>query len=100
MPRFQVGSAAQCRWISYDDWLLTCRGTVRLITVSATNASSPPLQIVVMAAGQGKRMQSARPKALHPLAGRPLVSHALDAVRTLAPHALIVVVGHGAEQVR
>jgi bifunctional UDP-N-acetylglucosamine pyrophosphorylase / glucosamine-1-phosphate N-acetyltransferase len=53
-----------------------------------------------MAAGQGKRMQSTRPKALHSLAGRPLVAHALDAARTLAPRALVVVVGHGADQVR
>ncbi|HYQ99516.1 MAG TPA: bifunctional UDP-N-acetylglucosamine diphosphorylase/glucosamine-1-phosphate N-acetyltransferase GlmU [Casimicrobiaceae bacterium] len=62
--------------------------------------TASPLQIVVMAAGQGKRMRSARPKALHPLAGKPLVLHALDAVRTLAPRALVVVVGHGGEEVR
>jgi len=38
-----------------------------------------------MAAGQGKRMHSARPKVLHPLAGRPLVAHVLDSARALAP---------------
>jgi bifunctional UDP-N-acetylglucosamine pyrophosphorylase/glucosamine-1-phosphate N-acetyltransferase len=59
-----------------------------------------PLQIVVMAAGQGKRMYSARPKVLHPLAGRPLVSHVLDAARSLAPSALVLVVGHGGDAVR
>ncbi len=53
-----------------------------------------------MAAGQGKRMHSALPKVLHPLAGRPLVSHVLDAARSLAPRALCLVVGHGAERVR
>ena len=53
-----------------------------------------------MAAGQGKRMHSARPKMLHSLAGRPLVAHVIDAVRALSPRALVVVVGHGGEVVR
>ena len=53
-----------------------------------------------MAAGQGKRMHSARPKVLHPLAGRPLVAHVLDAVRELSPRALVLVVGHGGDAVR
>jgi len=59
-----------------------------------------PLQIVVMAAGQGKRMRSTQPKALHALAGRPLALHVIDTARTLAPRALAVVVGHGGEAVR
>ena len=67
---------------------------------SAIRVASLPLQIVVMAAGQGKRMHSARPKALHPLAGRPLVAHVLDAARALAPRALVLVVGHGGDAVR
>ena len=50
-----------------------------------------------MAAGQGKRMHSARPKVLHALAGRPLVAHVLDAVRALGPRALVLVVGRGTE---
>ncbi len=45
-------------------------------------------------------MHSALPKALHPLAGRPLVSHVLDSARSLAPDALCLVIGHGAERVR
>ncbi len=53
-----------------------------------------------MAAGQGKRMHSARPKALHELAGRPLVAHVLAATRELSPRALCLVIGHGAEAVR
>ena len=44
-------------------------------------------------------MHSALPKVLHPLAGRPLVAHVLDAVRALSPRAIAVVVGHGAEAV-
>jgi len=59
-----------------------------------------PLNVVVLAAGQGKRMRSALPKVLHPLAGRPLVAHLLDAARTLKPRSLVVVVGVGADAVR
>ncbi|KAG0162009.1 hypothetical protein DFQ30_004517, partial [Apophysomyces sp. BC1015] len=48
----------------------------------------------------GKRMHSARPKVLHSLAGRPLLSHVIDTARRLAPSRLVVVVGHGADAVR
>lgn len=58
-----------------------------------------PLDVVILAAGQGKRMHSALPKALHQLAGRPLVAHVLTTVRSLAPRAIAVVVGYGAEAV-
>jgi bifunctional UDP-N-acetylglucosamine pyrophosphorylase/glucosamine-1-phosphate N-acetyltransferase len=58
-----------------------------------------PLDVVILAAGEGKRMHSALPKVLHPLAGRPMVMHVLDAARTLVPRTLVVVVGHGAERV-
>jgi len=59
-----------------------------------------PLEVIVLAAGQGKRMHSARPKVLHRLAGRPLLSHVLDAARALAADRILVVHGHGGEQVR
>jgi bifunctional UDP-N-acetylglucosamine pyrophosphorylase/glucosamine-1-phosphate N-acetyltransferase len=58
------------------------------------------LEIIVLAAGQGKRMRSSRPKILHPLAGRPLLGHVLAATRTLSPRKTVVVHGHGAEEVR
>jgi bifunctional UDP-N-acetylglucosamine pyrophosphorylase/glucosamine-1-phosphate N-acetyltransferase len=58
------------------------------------------LDIIVLAAGLGKRMRSDLPKVLHPLAGRPLLAHVLDAARALAPKNIIVVHGHGAERVR
>ncbi|KVH40604.1 bifunctional UDP-N-acetylglucosamine diphosphorylase/glucosamine-1-phosphate N-acetyltransferase GlmU [Burkholderia cepacia] len=58
------------------------------------------MNIVILAAGTGKRMHSALPKVLHPLAGRPLLSHVIDTARALQPSRLVVVVGHGAEQVQ
>jgi bifunctional UDP-N-acetylglucosamine pyrophosphorylase/glucosamine-1-phosphate N-acetyltransferase len=58
------------------------------------------LSIVILAAGQGKRMNSALPKVLQPLAGRPLLGHVLGAARALEPAAVHVVYGHGGEQVR
>ena len=58
------------------------------------------LTIVILAAGQGKRMNSALPKVLQPLAGRPLLAHVLAAARALEPAAIRVVHGHGADAVR
>jgi bifunctional UDP-N-acetylglucosamine pyrophosphorylase/glucosamine-1-phosphate N-acetyltransferase len=57
------------------------------------------LQVVILAAGQGKRMHSRLPKVLHPLAGRPMLMHVLDSARRLAPTRLAVVIGHGGEAV-
>ncbi len=59
-----------------------------------------PLDVVVLAAGLGKRMRSDLPKVLHPLAGRPLLAHVIDAARALAPRKIFVVHGHGADKVR
>jgi bifunctional UDP-N-acetylglucosamine pyrophosphorylase/glucosamine-1-phosphate N-acetyltransferase len=59
-----------------------------------------PLDVIVLAAGQGKRMRSDLPKVLHPIGGRPLLAHVLDTARALAPRKTVVVHGHGAEQVR
>lgn len=52
-----------------------------------------PLAVVVLAAGRGTRMQSSRPKVLHPLAGRPMIRHVLDTLEQLRPDRLVVVVG-------
>ncbi|WP_025918446.1 bifunctional UDP-N-acetylglucosamine diphosphorylase/glucosamine-1-phosphate N-acetyltransferase GlmU [Herminiimonas sp. CN] len=57
------------------------------------------MNIVILAAGMGKRMQSALPKVLHPLAGKPLLAHVLDTARSLSPSTLCVIYGHGGEQV-
>ncbi len=58
-----------------------------------------PLQVAIFAAGEGKRMRSARPKALHRLAGIPLLAHVIHAVRAIEPRAIGVVYGSGGEQV-
>ena len=53
------------------------------------------MNVVILAAGMGKRMQSALPKVLHPLAGKPLLSHVIDTARGLSPGRLCVIYGHG-----
>ncbi|MGI8392899.1 bifunctional UDP-N-acetylglucosamine diphosphorylase/glucosamine-1-phosphate N-acetyltransferase GlmU [Leucobacter sp. W1038] len=52
------------------------------------------LAVVILAAGQGTRMKSALPKVLHPIGGRPLISHVLDAAAGLSPESIIAVVRH------
>lgn len=58
------------------------------------------LEVVILAAGQGKRMRSDLPKVLHRLAGRPLLAHVIAAARTLKPSKIHVVHGHGGEAVK
>ena len=58
------------------------------------------LTVVILAAGQGTRMKSARPKVIHELAGKPILQHVVDRARELDPSQIIVVIGHGSEQVR
>lgn len=58
------------------------------------------MNIVILAAGQGKRMHSKLPKVLHPIAGKALVRHVIDTARQLAPEKLVVVYGHGGEALR
>ena len=62
--------------------------------------SDQPVQVVILAAGQGKRMHSNLPKVLHPVAGKALAQHVIDTARTLAPQKLVVVYGHGGDAVR
>ena len=59
-----------------------------------------PLHVVILAAGEGKRMNSGLPKVLQPVAGRPMLEHLVRAALALQPAGLHVVVGHEAEQVR
>ena len=58
------------------------------------------LGVIILAAGQGKRMRSATPKVMHLLGGKPLLSHVLGACDGLEPDRVLVVVGHGAEGIR
>ena len=66
----------------------------------SNSASAVPLAVVILAAGEGKRMKSASPKVLQPLAGRPLLAHVIDAARSLEPAAIHIVYGHGGDAVR
>ena len=64
-------------------------------------ATSPAVisAVIVLAAGAGTRMRSSVPKVLHPIAGRPLLWHALTAAAAVRPEHLVAVIGHGREQV-
>ncbi|TXI50522.1 MAG: UDP-N-acetylglucosamine diphosphorylase/glucosamine-1-phosphate N-acetyltransferase [Lysobacter sp.] len=59
-----------------------------------------PLHVVVLAAGEGKRMKSALPKVLQKIAGRPMLAHVLDSARALDPAGVHIVYGHGGDAVR
>ena len=58
------------------------------------------LGVIILAAGEGKRMKSGRPKVVHSLGGKPLLAYVLETARRLKPKKLAVVVGHGAEEVK
>jgi bifunctional UDP-N-acetylglucosamine pyrophosphorylase / glucosamine-1-phosphate N-acetyltransferase len=58
------------------------------------------MNVVILAAGVGKRMHSDLPKVLHPLAGKPLLAHVVATARSLKPGLICIVYGHGGERVR
>ncbi len=62
-------------------------------------SQSRPAAVIILAAGEGKRMKSRTPKVLHSLCGRSMLGHALAAAEDLAPERLVVVTGHGRDQV-
>lgn len=62
-------------------------------------SASRPAAVIVLAAGEGTRMRSAIPKALHRVCGQTMLGHCMDAAAELDPERLIVVVGHGGDQV-
>ena len=86
-------AAARERAIGATVYHSQCRRVLRYNRAMA-------LSVVILAAGQGKRMASDLPKVLQPLAGRPLLAHVVATARALAPDAIHVVHGHGAELVR
>ncbi len=57
------------------------------------------MNVVILAAGMGKRMQSALPKVLHPLAGKSLLAHVVDTAKSLSPTRLCIIYGHGGDAV-
>ena len=59
-----------------------------------------PLKVVILAAGKGTRMKSAMPKVLHRVAEKPMVEHVVDAASSLGAEKTVLVIGHGADQVR
>lgn len=70
------------------------------VHVSEADSVSPPVAaVVIMAAGVGTRMKSTTPKVLHRVAGQSMISRAVDAADALSPRQLVVVVGHGRDQV-
>src|SRR5215472_17345839 len=76
------------------------RSPARTPSGAERGAAASPLAVVILAAGEGKRMRSALPKVLQPVAGRPLLKHVIDTARTLDPADIHVVYGHGGDQVR
>jgi bifunctional UDP-N-acetylglucosamine pyrophosphorylase/glucosamine-1-phosphate N-acetyltransferase len=56
-------------------------------------------EVVILAAGKGTRMRSSLPKVMHPIAGKPMLGHVIDAARAIDANAIHVVVGHGADKV-
>lgn len=63
------------------------------------SADAAPLAIIILAAGQGTRMKSARHKVLHPIAGQPMLQHLLASAQALSPKRTVLVVGSGRDQV-
>jgi bifunctional UDP-N-acetylglucosamine pyrophosphorylase/glucosamine-1-phosphate N-acetyltransferase len=61
---------------------------------------SQPLHVIILAAGEGKRMKSRAPKVLQRIAGRPMLAHVIDAARELDAAGVHIVYGHGGDQVR
>ena len=61
--------------------------------------ATPSSAVVILAAGEGKRMRSSRSKLLHEIAGHSMLSYAVDAATALQPEHIVVVVGHLREQV-
>src|SRR5438874_539437 len=54
------------------------------------------IHVVILAAGKGTRMKSARPKVLHRVAGEPMIEHVLDCAAAVDPRSTVVVIGHQA----
>lgn len=71
-----------------------------LFTEQEHDTDMPPLHVVILAAGQGSRMKSARPKVLHKIAGLPMLHHVIGTARRLGADLIHGVIGHGADLVQ
>jgi len=69
------------------------------LSVHSDQAPSPVAAVVILAAGEGKRMKSSRSKLLHEIAGHSMLSYAVTAATTVQPEHIVVVVGHFRDQV-
>ena len=69
------------------------------MSVHSDQAPSPVAAVVILAAGEGKRMKSSRSKLLHEIAGHSMLSYAVTAATTMQPQHIIVVIGHLRDQV-
>ncbi|WP_296492903.1 bifunctional UDP-N-acetylglucosamine diphosphorylase/glucosamine-1-phosphate N-acetyltransferase GlmU [Rhodoferax sp.] len=69
------------------------------MTGNSSNTTTPPVDVVIMAAGKGTRMKSKLPKVLHRLAGRALLQHVVDTAADLSARQVTVITGHGADEV-
>jgi bifunctional UDP-N-acetylglucosamine pyrophosphorylase / glucosamine-1-phosphate N-acetyltransferase len=69
------------------------------LSVHSDQAPSPVAAVVILAAGEGKRMKSSRSKLLHEIAGHSMLSYAVTAATTMQPQHIIVVIGHLRDQV-
>src|SRR3984957_14842557 len=78
---------------------MAAKKSARPRSKSKAAPAEQPLAVIILAAGAGKRMKSALPKVLQPLAGKPLLQYVLDTARSLNPAAIHVVYGHGGEAV-
>lgn len=71
----------------------------KLTAAMITDSTPSPLSAIILAAGQGTRMKSARPKVLHELCGRPMIHYVVDAALAAGAADVVVVVGHGRDEV-
>ena len=69
------------------------------MSVHSDQAPSPVAAVVILAAGEGKRMKSSRSKLLHEVAGHSMLSYAVTAATTMQPEHIVVVIGHLRDQV-
>src|SRR5690606_9573072 len=97
--------ARSSRRLACGSWIAGVAGIVMPPPLEFTDSiqghrMTAPLHVVILAAGEGKRMKSTLPKVLQEIAGRPMLAHVIAAARALQPAGIHVVHGHGGERAR